>query len=350
MKGTSLPELLVALAVMLVLASGLARVVVDARAIFAAQPEAADLVQRGRACLKWIADDVALAGAGPYLLADAGPLVRWLPPIHPRRLGPERPDGELLAFADRVTLLTIPDEAPQAAIGEMALPTDALPLGPGPGCPPGDEACGFRPGHQLLAFDSTGTFERLVVDSTAPSALIPSGPLAKAYAGSHGARVAGARIATYYHDRARHQLRRYDGDRSDVPVSDEVIALEFRYFGQPFPPDEPRPPPGLENCLLDRDGIPRLPALTPTHGTLVELTPAMLSDGPWCGVAPYRFDADLYRVRQVRISMHLQAGSPAVRGSDRLRFANPGTSREAGGEVADLQLSADVAPRNLRMP
>jgi hypothetical protein len=157
------------------------------------------------------------------------------------------------------------------------------------------------------------------------------------------------RIVTYYHDGRRRQLRRYDGDRSDVPVTDEVVALQFQYFGSPFPPDQPRPPPGIDNCVIDRDGLRRLPVLAATHGTLVELTTAMLSDGPWCGIAPYRFDADLYRLRQVRIVMRLQAESPAVRGRDDRLFMNPGTSRTRATEVADFNLLANVTPRNLRL-
>ena len=39
---------------------------------------------------------------------------------------------------------------------------------------------------------------------------------------------------------------------------------------------------------------------------------------------------------------------PAVRGSDRARFLNAGTSRSEMSQVSDVTVSIDVAPRNLR--
>lgn len=350
MRGVSIPELLVALALTLVIASGIARAIVDARSIFTAQPEAADLLQRGRTALAWLVDDFAVAGAGPYRRADDGPLLRWVPPIHPRRLGPLHADPEAAAFSDRVTLIAVPDGAPQTTVEMMASPADPVPLALGPGCPPGDQTCGFEAEQQAIVFDATTAFQPFRIAATAARTLFPEAPLARAYLASHGARVVNARVVSSYHDAVRRQLRRSDGDRSDVPVADDVVGLELRYYGWPFPPDRPRPPPGLDNCVVDREGLVRLPVLAPTHATLVELTPALLSDGPWCGVGPFRFDADLYRVRRVRIEMRLQAGSAAVRGRDATRFTNPGTLREHGAAVPDLVLSADVSPANLRSP
>jgi len=350
MRGVSIPELLVALAIVLVVAGGLARAVSDAGAIFMAQPESSDVVQRGRVSLSAIVAELAHAGGGPYRLAGGGPLMRWIPPIHPRRLGPVRPDSEFLAVSDRVTAITVPDAAPQAMIGDMPSPSHDVPIDPATVCPPDDGTCEFRSEQQLIAFDKTTAFESLVVDRLEPGIVPRRLPLAKAYRVAEDARIAGARIITYYHDRVRRQLRRYDGNRSDVPIADDVVSLEVRYFGDPFPPDEPRPPPGSESCLFDRSGMPRLRTLPATHGTLVELTPAMLSDGEWCGVAPFRFDADLYRVRQIRIAMRFQAESAAVRGRDPRLFTNPGHAREVASQVTDLQLTTIVTPQNLRGP
>ena len=89
--------------------------------------------------------------------------------------------------------------------------------------------------------------------------------------------------------------------------------------------------------------------MTANYGTLAELTPETLSDGPWCGAAAWRFDADLYRVRQLQITLRLQAESRAVRGRAGEGFVNAGVAREAGAEVTDLELRAEVSPRNLRI-
>ena len=243
MRGTTLPELLVALAITLIVASGLARAVVDAGAIFVAQPETSDLVQRGRVGLAWLVDDLAVAGGGPYRVGGGGPLVRWVPPIHPRRLGPERPDAGAGGVLGPDHGDDHPGRSPSSGRRGEGLVHRFIPIPIGTAsCPPGDVFCGFEPDQQLLAFDSTSTFEATVVASMAPGALVPIGPMGKAYLGTQGARVAGVRLVTYYLDPARRQLRRYDGDRTDVPVADDVVGLELRVLGWPFPPDEPRPP------------------------------------------------------------------------------------------------------------
>ena len=101
--------------------------------------------------------------------------------------------------------------------------------------------------------------------------------------------------------------------------------------------------------MVDASGLQRLPIMTANYGTLVELTSETMSDGPWCGASAWRFDADLYRVRQVQVTLRLQAESRAVRGRDAGRFTNAGDAREAGAEVTDLELRVDVSPRNLRL-
>jgi type II secretory pathway pseudopilin PulG len=348
-RGATLVELLVALMLALVAAAGLAIVAGDARAVFVSQPEASDLLQRARVSLDWMARDLGEAGGGPWRTRDSGPLMRWVPPMHPRRLGPVDADEEDEAFSDRITVLSAADEAPQAEVGDMGAADVPAPLLPGPWCPPGDPGCGFAAGAHVLIVDATGAFETFVAAGVAPGLLLPSVPtLSKAYVARERARVVGVRAATYYLDARRRQLRRYDGLRSDVPVADEVIALRLRYFGDVFPPDEPRPPPGEENCVIDRAGMPRLPPLVADHGTLIELTPAMLRDGPWCGVSPQRFDADLYRVRQVQVTLRVQAEAAAARGVDPVRFVNAGLAREPRAEVPDLELRVDITPRNLQ--
>jgi hypothetical protein len=100
---------------------------------------------------------------------------------------------------------------------------------------------------------------------------------------------------------------------------------------------------------------PRLPALGAPGGGLVRMTAAALTDGPWCPSAtnPNRFDADLFRVRKVRVSLRVQAGNPDFRssigtGGDAL-FLKPGTSLGGYKQVPDQAIRFDVSPRNLNL-
>jgi prepilin-type N-terminal cleavage/methylation domain-containing protein len=86
-----------------------------------------------------------------------------------------------------------------------------------------------------------------------------------------------------------------------MPVIDHVAALAFECFGDPQPPGGP----GQER-----------------------LAPETLSDGPWLPDAadPDRYDADVLRLRRVRIALRLKAPAP--------------------GLAADSAMSFDAAPRN----
>lgn len=88
------------------------------------------------------------------------------------------------------------------------------------------------------------------------------------------------------------QLMRYDGAETDLPVVDRVAAFELTYFDERDAP----------------------------------LDPAVLLDGPWRPSDPDvgPFDADLLRVRRVRVRLRVNAGR----------------------DVGDLDLQVDVALRN----
>jgi hypothetical protein len=184
-------------------------------------------------------------------------------------------------------------------------------------------------------------------------------PLVKAFREEDDARVVQVRAVTYYHDAARNQLRRATGPRADAPVLDDVVGLSFRYFGDRAPPSSPRPPAGGANCLFDAAGVPALGVLAPDDGDQVELTEALLTDGPWCGAsavgagssAPAAvpvFDADLYRVRRIRVTLRVQANPAWARGPDRNLFQRPGTGTAPRLFVPDYIITFDVSPRNLQ--
>ncbi len=157
------------------------------------------------------------------------------------------------------------------------------------------------------------------------------------------------------------QLMQYDGHASDQPAVEDVVAMTFEYFGEAEPPRASLTPEGTEritygpvppavgtddpddswapgeNCAFataDGGHAPRLPALGAPG--VVPLPPALLVDGPWCpdAVHAFRFDADLLRIRRVRVRIRLQAAQP-FRG-----LAEP-------WHVPDDTIVLEIAPRNV---
>ena len=137
--------------------------------------------------------------------------------------------------------------------------------------------------------------------------------------------------------------------RGDFPAINDIVRLSFEYLGDPFPPLHPRPPEGEENCLYDSFGTPRIgmPVLPPAGATLAPLDVSLFEDGPWCGSGAEPFDADLLRIRSVRVSLRAQASNAAYRGPAPGLFQNPGTAAEAARQVKDVVLQTTVTPRNL---
>jgi hypothetical protein len=156
----------------------------------------------------------------------------------------------------------------------------------------------------------------------------------------------------YWQNQPGSKLHHYDGAIEDLPIVDNSVQVRFTYFGDPNPPLAPRPVTGTANCIINAAGNPILPVLPSNGSSLVELTEGMLTDGPACGTAPNRFDADLYRVRKVRVDLRMQAGLQELRGtnpSGQTLFVNPGTSSSAYQRVPDYSMSFEVAPRNMNL-
>ncbi len=172
------------------------------------------------------------------------------------------------------------------------------------------------------------------------------------------------------------RLMQYDGSASTLPLLDDVVMLRFEYFGERQPPRAvadaappaagaiavtygPVPPPLTEDAPGDEWGpgenctlrvvagvhASRLPMLG--GADLAVLDASALSDGPWCphGSHPDRFDADLLRVRRVRVHLRLQAAAP-FRGPAGPLFARLGTAVDPRRYVPDRAVRMDVALRN----
>ena len=272
----------------------------------AAAQRSVEVDQRLRSAVVRIAD--LLREAGGALPADPRPgaLAWWLPPVFPQLRSVTGADGEFVAADDRFTVYRISPGRATALASPMALPTAPLELLLAGGCPAGRPACGFGPGDRIVVADVTGQYDTPVVGTVGPSAITTYAParLSQAYGAQGATLVAGLDVDALAFEPASRRLRLYRGSAAGMPFADVVETMRIRYFGDPAPPRAPGAP-GRASCVVDETGAPRLPALAPTHGRYAELTPAMLSDGPACGAAPHRFDADLLRVRAVRVTLRM---------------------------------------------
>ncbi len=353
-RGYSLIEVLVSMAIMMVVTGAVFQLVNPGQSTSQVQPEVQDMQQRMRVGADALFKDLVMAGAGPYQGPVTGSLMGFFAPIIPRRTGKVSPDTVTSAFNDRVTITYVPNTYSQTTIVDpMPTPSTELKVHDQPHCPRGRQLCGFNQNDEVIIFDSTGNFDTFTVTEVQDDA----GHLQhRGQDFNHqydpGASITQVRSHTYYLDAANRQLRDYDGDDSDFPVVDNVVGLRFDYFGDPAPPMQPKPPSGQANCLYDALGnytASGMTTLTTGDGSLAPLPITMFRDGPWCGSGSNQFDADLYRVRKVRVTLRIQTPLAALRGQNPTLFVNPGTSRTGQKFIPDLVTSFEVSPRNMNL-
>jgi hypothetical protein len=253
-----------------------------------------------------------------------------------------------------------------------------------------DGLCGFSDNLRVIFFDIDGSWDLTTITQVQDEPVmlqfhtLPGVKLSSEYDSGY-AIVSEISAHTYYleaNDQTKtYQLMHWDGYQTRLPVADNVIALQFRYFGEARPPQlfpgkslnpavgkppwttyGPKPPmietdmheddeyAAGENCtfsVVDGAQVPRLELLGEGLNQ-VELTEEQLSDGPWCPSADAlnRFDADLLRIRRVTVTIRAQVAADDLRGSG-AGFANAGRSTTGLTYVPDYELSFDVAPRSM---
>ena len=354
MRGFSLVELFISIAITLLVAGAVVQLLNPSQAAAQVQPEVQDMQQRMRVTVDTLFRDLVMAGAGPYVGGTTGSLAQFLPAIVPRRLGAEAPDAAGAAFADRLTIVDIPGTASQTRTSAV-LPDPIAPLMvvEGPGCPVARPACGFVKGDEALVFDGWGSFDLFTVtDVTKGAAALELRGETMSTVYPAGAVVAKAESRSYYLDTSTNELMAYDnGSAPAVPVVDNVVGLSFEYFGDALPPTRPKPPAGTPNCLYDAKGTYLGSGMVTVtgDGSLAPLPLSIFTDGPWCGGGTNLFDADLLRIRRVRVTIRIQTPLATLRGHDPLLFAKPGTSREGARFLRDLVATFSVTPRNLNL-
>lgn len=358
--GYTIVELLISTAIMLTVTGAIFSLMNPAQGSGQTQPEVADMQQRMRVGQETLFKELMMAGAGPYQGTSTGSLLNFFAPVLPRRTGrvsPDPTDGAASFRSDAITLAYIPNTYSQTRLSDR-MPSVAaeLKVDQQSNCPQGRQLCGFEVGMNVIIFDTTGFFDTFDVTHVQDAAghLQHRGQnLNHEY--DTGSQVTQIVSNTFYLDRATDKLMRYDGGdavgNSQVALVDNVVDLAFEYFGDPRPPLLPKPPPGIANCLYDAAGnyVAGMPTLVPEDGSLAALTPAMLTDGPYCGSGSNRFDADLLRVRKVRVRLRVQAATQALRGPDATLFMRPGTARGGERHVPDYRVAFEVSPRNLNL-
>ena len=384
MKGFSLVELLVAMAITLVVTAATLSLIGPAHDLFQVQPETADLHQRIRVGVEALHRDLLMAGAGMYAAGTVGPLHHALAPVMPYRAfgtGSDAARGNYFR-PDAISVLLVPWTASQTTLS-MPMAAGALSISTeNPAtCPVATttQICGLAAGDQVIVFDRTGGWDVFSVDRIDGDAAMTLKGLAPTRAYAAGSNVTEAMAITYAlkADPASgaFQLVRADGSDPAQPLLDHVVKLEFRYFADASPPrvlDEsemtprasygPAPPPfdesvpgwpAGENCtfaVVDGHHESRLTTLG-AAGAIVQMPTALLTDGPWCpdAGARNRFDADLLRVRRVRFILRVQTALASLRGPAGLLFTHGGLSRSASRRVPDVEIQFDVTPRNLNL-
>ncbi len=278
-RGYVLVELLLGAAITCAISAVLLDLAIGAQRATTLQADAADQQQRLRVIAEALRHDLAMAGAGESRGPGMGPLNQVLAPVIAARVGVLNADPELTVRTDRISIMYVPETRSQTILrsGMGAVSSPLAIDGGAPACAPGT-VCDFAIGDRAIIYDRPedgNAYEILTVSAVDPirNLLTPAAPLGRAYAA--GARVAAVVVRTYYFDAPGKRLMSYDGDRSDLPLVDHVTALGFE-------------------LLTDASAV---------------LGTAQLTDGPFMGAAPNRFDADFLRVRRVVVTVRLESES-----------------------------------------
>ena len=395
--GFTLVEMLVATLIMVAVTGAIFSVMNPAQGTYQTQPEVSDMQQRMRIGVDSLTKDIIMAGAGTYMGANAGALYNYFAPIMPYRSGDTNSDPSKGVFyrADTISLMYVPPTSAQTGVNKamgngnsQELDVDAQPQC---GTDKHDALCGFKAGMHVLIMEIDGTWDFTTITNVQDEALHlqHSGKLSGGYS-SGSAMITEVAAHTYYlkSDDASgtYQLMHYDGASTDLPIVDNVVKLNFQYFGDPQPPTlvpgkslcvagvkgpfttyGPKPPclatAGTggyaqgENCVfkvVNGLQVPRLDVLGAGGVGQVELTQAQLTDGPWCPGAdstnyPTRFDADLFRIRRVKATMRVQSAVAALRGPAGVLFAHGGTSLGGNKLAPDQEIQFSVTPRNMTL-
>jgi hypothetical protein len=303
-------------------------------------PEVADLDQRMRVLDSLLHRVLESAGAGAPSAALTPTFAGRVPGIFPALRGVLSGDAPNAAFPDRVTVLVGEAGGWDVALASSMLSASSpLFLLLGPPCPVGDARCSFRNGDTAVLNDRLGYFDLLrITNATGPVLAYQPSSLTRTYQLADDSRLVRASIRQLRFDGAKGQVRFGDGLGNEAPVMDGVVSVAFAFQGVAEPPKGVTPPLGTPSCLTNADGSPRLPVLPGAVGGLVGLPLTIFTDGPFCGGGAMVYDADLFRIRRVRVRIGIVDQNALPGQWPWSPLARSGPTRE---------VTVDVAPRNL---
>ena len=395
-SGFTLVEVLVATTIVLVVTAAILDVVNQSGGVFQVQPEVSEIQQRLRVGVTQIRRDLMDAGAGSYSgLNDttnyqtARSLANYFAPVLPYvQSSDANDDGQGRFFSNRMTIISVPTTAAQTSLkSDMTSALAEMKVNQDPGF---HAATPDGIGTKAVIYDGSGAFDEFVVTAVDESGAtlefqhLQQGLMSQAY--KVPSRISEVTLHAYFLKADTLQLMHDDGFGNVTPVLDNVVALKFEYYGDPSPPAFVAPgtpnlsttygpaPPGLsatapigswplgENCVWTirrvantATYVSRLPPIGDGGLALAPLPAESLTDGPWCpdAASANRYDADLLRIRKIRVTLRLQTGNAALRGSLTVgpdaMFVTPGTARSPSRTVPDRAIQFDVSPRNLNL-
>ena len=248
--GFSIIEMMVSVTVMLVVTAAVFSLLSPSQATFQSQPEVSDLQQRLRVGTDVLGKDMVMAGGGSYSGSSPMALSNFIASVMPFRWGLIGEDPPATFKDDTITLQFVPPTNAQTTIAEnMPQPSSEVKVSGDPGCPidqanpnQTDPLCGFDEGMNVLIYDDTGSYDRFTitqVQSASQHLQHNRDTFSKAY--TQGAKIVRIESHTDYlllnNAAETYQLIHYDGNLNpDTPVVDNVVSLQFQYFGDPQPP------------------------------------------------------------------------------------------------------------------
>ena len=267
-------------------------------------------------------------------------------------MGLQLPDASTAARADAITIMYALGHAYQADHGRDPL-TSALAAAARESTaelPDRPAAVRLRAGRDLAVFDAAGAFDLFSVTASWPTwpHFAPIGRTASSRLRGGRVRDAGrdAHLLVRRRGPPASSLRRVP-DRRARRGQRRRRAVRLLWRSQPAVVAQARA--GNRQLLVRCGRRSAAAAGAARRGRVLRPLPlSLFSDGPWCGEGDNRFDADLLRVRTVRVAVRVQAAHAGLRGIG-ADFAVPGTSRSARRALPDYAVTFDVTPRNLNL-
>lgn len=270
--GHTLVEVLVALLVMSLLLTSVVLIATRAQQIGRDVPQWIDQQQRARAALDLMTRDIRQSGAGLDIGPLAGPLPDALPGVWPARLSATG----FTVSASAVTTVTVSGAGMQASLSSPVPPGSATwSITRSIWCGT-RSACGARVGDDVMVWMMDGRFDLATVERVAADAITVRRVVSSGGAFPIGAPVATVLVRVYAFDPARAQLRLADAGGTEQPVID-----------------------GVREFTVTQEVAVGATTMPAASGAWL--------DGPWRGSGATMHDADLRRIRLVRLRLVLDA-------------------------------------------